>query len=139
MKQLLIFLSAFIVISCNDAKPSAKFVLHTDTSRIQAAYIDFSDSLSIKNGIVFELISNRIKVDSLLKTEIVKDSIFYYKPSKDTTDKWSVIRRPFISTERNVDSAVNQLLNIVKQIKQQDTLKKFTGIIVGKDSFGAKQ
>lgn len=123
MKQVLILTTMILIFSsCGNNSKQAKFVPSSDTTKIQAVYIDFSDSLEIKNGIVFEIVKNAINVDSTLKVKTVKDSIFYYKPEKDTSRMWQMILRPAISTERNLDSAIMQLRKIVDQIKKQDSL-----------------
>src|SRR5574339_1200204 len=101
MKQLLIMTTvAIVAMSCGSKSNSGKFVSKADTTKIQAMYIDFSDSLKIKSGVVFEIVRDAVNVDSMLKVEKVKDSIFYYKPEHDTTGMWKMILRPAISTDR---------------------------------------
>lgn len=128
MKQLLIVSVALIAISCGSKSTSnGKFIPKADTTRIQAIYIDFSDSLKMKNGIVFEIVRDAINVDSTAtKVNKVKDSLFFYRPVNDTL--WRMILRPYISTDRNVDTAINRLSRVVDQIKVKDSLKKL-GII----------
>jgi hypothetical protein len=125
-----------LIAGCKNNKSSTgKFMPKSDTTKIQAVYIDFSDSLKIKNGVVFEIVRDAINVDSVLKVNKVKDSIFYYKPTNDTSEMWKMILRPAICTDRNIDTCVNRLSRVVKELKKD---KKFTGMIIGKDSFGVK-
>lgn len=118
MKQLLTIAAILLIASCGSkSKPKEKFVSHSDTTKINGVYIDFSDSLKIKSGVVFEVVRDAIDVDSVLKVNQVKDSIFFYKPAKDTTGQWRLILRPYICTERNLDTCINRLSRIVDTLK----------------------
>ena len=123
MRQLLIIATAFIVISCGSkTQQASKFIPKSDTTKIQAVYIDYSDSLKIKNGIVFEIVRDAIDVDSVLKVNKVKDSIYFYRPSNDTT--WKMILKPSICVYRNVDTCLAKLSRLVAQIKSKPIIKQ---------------
>ena len=124
MKHL-VFVILIALVSCKSDSTKAKFVPQSDTTKVQALYLDFSDSLRIKNGIVFEIVRDIIDVDSVLQVNTGKDTLFFYNPAKDSVNTWAATKRPAISTVRDVDSAIAQLRSFAVKIREkQDSLNK---------------
>lgn len=106
---------AIVLISCNDKKQETKFVPKSDTTKVLAMYVDLSDT-SISSGPVFQIVRDIIIVDSSLKVNVSKDSVWWYKPKKDTN--WFATKPPYICTDSNVDSCLMKLSETIKTLKK---------------------
>lgn len=130
-RTIAIFLSA-LLLACgaSDKKPQAKFIPHSDTTRVIGAYVDLPDT-TISVGMLVMVEKDVVQVDSTLQVKQLLDTSYYIMPrTKDSLGlRFSLTAFKSVCVDTRFDTCVARLTRWKREYvsylnKQKDSLTK---------------